>query len=83
VQSEILFLVVMFGFVRSFLSSVTYFQALALVFLTLSSDFYLRRHGLCSGIEEADVYLDKKLAFCDLFYIYIYFTGMYDYWICC
>jgi len=72
----------MFGFVRCFLSSVTYFHALALVFLTLYSDFYLRRHGLCSRIEEADVYLHKKLAFCDLCYIYIYFTGRYD-WISC
>jgi hypothetical protein len=80
-QSEICFLWSFFGFIRCFVFSVTYFQGLALVFLTLSSNFYLGRHGFCSGMEEDDLYLDKKVTFCYV-YIWIYITGMHD-WIFC
>lgn len=57
-----LFLVIIFGLARCFISSLTNLATKVLVFLTLYADLCLRRHGLCSGVEEADVYLDRPFV---------------------
>lgn len=61
-QPHLLLPAIISGLARCFIYSVSCSPAKALVFLTLSADFYLRRHGLCHGLDEADVYLDKKIV---------------------
>jgi len=62
-QKKCCFCVVIFGFVRGFVSSVTYLQALALVLLTPSANFYLRRHGNAPEWRKLMCIWIKKMTF--------------------